>query len=198
MHLTSIVNQHVEATFVPRNAAGDLTTFDVLNKTQRQQLKSLLNGAIKNCGLPAPYYTANRNKHLEGVKVNILDVHLADDRVDALIVRANAYVVNPSTCRTRNEKKFFLATRKDTVIEVRELPKGSCTKRAKTTIGLGLLTGHYMKQATQAATPVKGFSILLEDGQLSGKGHYPLQPAVATQKIMELAVRIWQITGQRE
>ena len=198
MNRISTANQFNKVTSIPRNPDGSLTSFNFLNKTQRQQLKLLQNDAIKNCGLLTPYCTANRKEHLEGVSLSILDVHLTDAKVDGVIVRANAYVLNPNTCRTRNETKFFLATRNGNDIEVRHLHSGICATRAKNTAGLGLLAGHYMKQATQAASPVKGFSILLEDGQLFGNGCYPLQPTIPTQEIIEQAVRIWQVTGQCE
>lgn len=198
MNRNPTANQFNEVISIPRNPDGALTSFNFLNKAQRQQLKSLQNDAIKNRGLPAPYYTANREKHLEGVNLNILDVHLTNDMVDGLIVRANAYVLNPDTCRTCNETKYFLATRNGTDIEVRELHIAIGATLAKKTVGLGLLVGQYMKQATQAAAPVKGFSILLEDGQLFGNGCYPLQPAMPTREIIEQAVRIWQTTNRRE
>jgi hypothetical protein len=198
MNRNPTANQFNQVTSIPRNPDGALTSFNFLNKTQRQKLKLLQNDAIKNCGLLTPYCTANRKKHLEGVSLSILDVHLTDDKVDGLIVRANAYVLNPNTCRTRNESKFFLATRNGSDIEVRELHSGICATSAKQTVGLGLLAGHYMKQPTQASSPVKGFSILLEVGQMFGNDCCPLQPAIPTQEIIKQAVRIWQVTGQCE
>ena len=198
MNRISTANQFNEVTSIPRNPDGSLTSFNFLNKTQRQQLKLLQNDAIKNCGLLTPYCTANRKEHLEGVSLSILDVHLTDAKVDGVIVRANAYVLNPNTCRTRNESKFFLATQNGTDIEVRQLHSGICATRAKNTVGLGLLAGHYMKQATQAASPVKGFSILLEKGRQIGNGFYPLHPAIPRQEIIDQTVRLWQIAGQRE
>ena len=198
MNRKPTAQQSNENISIPRNPDGALTSFDFLNKTQSQQLESLQTDAINHCCLLIPYYTANRKKNLEGVSLSILDVHLTDGKVDGFIARANAYVMNHSARSTRHEPKFFLATRNGTNIEVRQLPSGICATRAKKNIGLGLLAGHYLSQATEAAAPMKGFSILLEKGRQIGNGFYPLHPAIPRQEIIDQTVRLWQIASQRE
>lgn len=198
MNRKPIAQQSNENISIPRNPDGALTSFEFLNKTQNQQLESLQTDAINHCSLLIPYYTANRKKQFEGVNLSILDLHLTDDKVDGLIARANAFVLNFNTGRTRHEPKFFLATRNGTDIEVKQLHSGICATRAKKTDGLGLLAGYYMEKATQVAAPMKGFSILLEEGRQIGNGFYPLHPAIPRQEIIDQTVRLWQVSGQRE
>lgn len=197
MNRKPIAQQSNKNISIPRNPDGALTSFDFLNTTQTQQLESLQTDAINHCSLLIPYYTANRKNQFEGVNLSILDVHLTDDKVDGLIARANAFVLNTNTGRTRHEPKFFLATRNGTNIEVKQLASGICAKRAKKTDGLGLLAGHYMKKAPQVVAPMKGFSILLEKGRQIGNGFYPLHPAIPRQEIIDQTVRLWQVAGQR-
>ncbi|ABM39891.1 hypothetical protein [Polaromonas naphthalenivorans] len=194
MNHSPAVNTSHDLGSYPRNREGELTTFDFLSPTEFKEVEALQEGAIQGGGLPTPYYTLNKRKQLEGINLSILDVHLTGGKVNGLIIRAKEYVMNLETGGTRRAQRFFLVTRLDAGVEVRGLGCRKCAKRAKGTVGLGLLTRRYMQSINQApeATAVMSKSpILLEDKSIPTLRSYPARSAIPREGICREFIMSW-------
>lgn len=194
MKCSPAVNESHDLVSYPRNREGELTTFDFLSPDEFKELETLQDDAIQGGGLPTPYYALNKSKQLEGVNMSILDVHLIGGKVNGLIIRAKEYVMNLETGGTRSKQRFFLVTRLDVRVVVRELGCRKCAKRAKATVGLGLLARRYMQSINQApeATAVKAtYTILLESNHIPALRSYPVRSAIPRKGICREFIMRW-------
>lgn len=194
MKRSPAVNESHDLVSYPRNREGELTNFDFLSPTEFKEVEALQDDAIQGGGLPTPYYALNKSKQLAGVNLSILDVHLIDNKVNGLIIRAKEYVMNLETGKTRSAQRFFLVTRLDARVEVRGLSRRICSKRAKGTVGLGLLAKRYMqsiKQVPEAAGVISNSSILLEDQNIPILRSYPARSAIPKKGFCRELIMSW-------
>ena len=132
---------------LPRDEYGALYASQVLSTEQQLQLKKLLDKAVATGIVPQPFITSSK-KEIDCLNLDIFDVMVFRGKVKGLVVQARSFWKNIRKGYTRIQKSYFLVMRSGKKLDIKELEKSTCVKRAKNTAALGQLVNHYLGKTT--------------------------------------------------
>jgi hypothetical protein len=139
-----------------RDTYGALNIAAYLSKEQLDNVKKLLSKAsCQPGGLPKEYAQGSRTE-FECMNHDIYDVQIIRGKVRGLVVQARYFWKHLRKTRTRITKTYYLITANRNKVIVTELENATCAKRAKNTVKLGQLCGHYLGISTVKCASISG------------------------------------------